>query len=189
MKKKNRPSDKETTAAVLVNIAARVGKLADEAEPTPSWRDKVKAALTGTADRREGMIRAGQAMRDAGKDIDFANLTICIGAENIAEDRIKTDAGLARISAAIKKKEKKYGLKEDEYWPPGEAPDDVETLQAAFNKRCRQIMADVLREFGEDEMAAALLADEDAFDAKYREPGRLAHFGPHPKRRGNTGSS
>lgn len=151
-------------AADLLKIAARIGTLADEAEPSESWRSRVKNALTVCADQDEGMIRAGQAMRDAGVDVDFANMTICMGAEGIAEDR-RTD----KVNRDLRDAEK------------GQLTDDG--LEWEF----RQVEAAVLREFGEDEMADALLANEAAFIAKYREPGRLAHFGPIPKL-GDTGS-
>ncbi len=166
-KPKKRSSRTGTTAAAadLLKIAADIGKLADEAEPSESWRSRVRNALTVCADRNEGMIRAGQAMRDAGVDVDFANMTICMGAEHIAEDRRE-----AKMNRDFRDAEK------------GQLTDDGLEWEA------RRVEAAVLREFGEDEMADALLADEDAFLAKYREPGRLAHFGPLPKRQGNTGS-
>ncbi len=164
----------------LVGIAAKIMKLSAAAEPAPSWKDKVNAARVVCEDTSEAVLRAGQAMRDAGRNVDFANMSICMGAEDIAADREKTDAGLAKISRATAKKKKGYGLKDDEYWPLNEAPDDVKALLAAFTERCRRIEADVLREFGENDMADALLADEAAFNAKYREPGRLAHFGNFP---------
>jgi len=187
MKKPNKKTAARTAAMKpanesekLLGIAARIMKLSADAEPEGSWREKVKRTLSGCENQDEGMIRAGQAMRDAAIDVDFANMTICCGAEDIAADRVKTDAELAKISRTIDAAEKAHGLGKDEYWPQGEAPDDVETLRAAYTKRSRQIEADVLREFGENEMADALLADEDAFNAKYREPGRAAHFGPLP---------
>jgi len=165
----------------LLGIAARIMKLSAAAEPSESWREKVKRALSGCPNRSEGMIRAGQAMRDAGVDVDFAHMTICMGVEHIAEARIQTDAERVRISRAIDAANKAHGLGPDEYWPRGKAPAEVKALNTAHDKRCLQMKADVFREYGENEMADALLADEDAFDAKYREPGRLAHFGPLPE--------
>lgn len=171
-----------TAAADLLTIAARLGKRAKETAAAATWQDKVLTILKTSEDRPEGILRAGQAMRDADIDVDFANMTICIGVEDIAADREQADAERIRISRAIDAANKAHGLGPDEYWPRGEAPDDVEALNAAHDERCRQIRAGVFREFGENEMADALLADEDAFDAKYREPGRLAHFGPIPRR-------
>lgn len=194
MKKPNKKTAARTAAmkptdesGILLGIAARIMKLSADAEPNRSWREKVKAALSGGDDRSDGMIRAGQAMQDAGIDVDFANMTICLGVEDIANDREKADAELARISRAIAAANKAHGLGEDEYWPRGEAPDDVEKLNASFERRAREINADVFRKFGENEMADALLADEEAFIAKYREPGRLAHFGPLSRWPGQKG--
>jgi hypothetical protein len=142
----------------LLGIAARIMRLSADVEPAASWRDRVKRALSGSRNRYEGIIRAGQAMRDAGADVDFANFSICLGAEGIAEERRTAKMNRDREAA-------KHGRALDEDGP---------------DWRSRQVEADVLREFGENEMADALLADEDTFIAKYREPGRLAHFGPLP---------
>lgn len=97
-------------------------------------------------------------MRDAGIDIDFANFSICLGAEGIAEERRS-----AKIDRDIKAAQEGRQMKDD-----------------GRDWRHCQVEAAVLREFGENEMADALLADEAAFNAKYREHGRLAHFGPIP---------
>lgn len=177
------PAAKKLTdeSGPLLGIAARIMRLSADAEPNESWRVKAKRSWAGVEDTSVGILRAGQIMRDADIDVDFALFSICMGAEGIAADREKTDAGLARISRAIDAANKTHGLKEGEYWPRGEAPDDVEELNVAFERRVREIEAAVLREYGENEMADALLADEDAFNAKYREPGRLAHFGPLPE--------
>jgi len=157
-------SAKSAGGTDLLKIATRIGKLADEAEPTMSWRDKVKSILAGPLGEDEGIIRAAQIMREAGAiDGEESCFFIVFGSEIIADRRIMADAELNRISAEIRKKEKKYGLKEDEYWPAGEAPDDVETLRAAFDKRRGHILADVLREFGEDEMVDLYLRNEKEF--------------------------
>jgi len=172
---------KPTAAENLLAVAAELGKRANRAAAEATWRDQVRHIHSAYEDS-EGILRVGQAMRDAGEDPALAYLSICIGTEDIAWNRLDSDAEIARICDAIRKKEAAYGLKEDEYWPQNEAPADVEKLRAAFSKRCRQIEADVLREFGEDEMAAELLADEGAFNAKYREPGQRTEFGPLPRR-------
>ena len=99
-------------------------------------------------------------MRDAGVHLGFALFSICLGAEGIAEGR-----RAAKVDRDLKNAKEGRPLKDD-----------------GRDWRLRQVEADVLREFGENEMADALLADEDAFNAKYREPGRLAHFGPLPGR-------
>ena len=88
------------------------------------------------------------------------------------------DGTLLQLSAAIDAKHREYGAKEDETWAEGEAPDDVEELNNKWERRTREIEAEVLREFGEDEMADALLADHDAFLKAYWEPGRADLCGP-----------
>jgi len=182
-------SAKNAGGTDLLKIAARLGMKVAAAELTATWREKALAALS-SRDRIEGMIRAAQILRDAGAlDIESANFIIAFESEQIAQDRIQSDAELAGISAAIEKKRRDAGIAEDDDWPDEEMPDDVTGLYAAWDRRADGIKAAVLREFGEEEMAAALLADYDAFYEKYWEPGRLAQFGPLPERRGTTGSS
>ncbi len=156
-----RPAAKNKTdeSGPLLGIAARIMRLSADAEPADSWRDRVRRALSGSRNRHEGIIRAGQAMRDAGVDLGFALFSICLGAEGIAEARRS-----AKMERDIKAVNQSQRLEED-----------------GRDWRLRQVEADVLREFGENEMADALLTNEDAFLAKYREPGRLAHFGPLPE--------
>ena len=162
----------------LFSIAASLGDRANRAVAAATWRDRVRHIHSVYGDKSEGILRSGQVMRDAGEDLEFATLSICLGVESLADERINTDPEINKISEAIRKKEAAYGLKENEYWPANEAPDDVEKLRAAWHRRFIEIEAEVFREFGEDKMAADLMADEDAFNAKYREPARLAHFGP-----------
>ena len=105
-------------------------------------------------DRMEIMLDRARKNQDAG----LADEAACfffktIALDRLSEERIMKDAELARISADIEKQEKEYGLKEDEDWPAGEAPENVEALRAVYNERCHQITIDVMREHGEDEIA------------------------------------
>ncbi len=76
------------------------------------------------------------------------------------------DGTLLQLSAAIDAKHREYGAKEDETWAEGEAPDDVEELRAAFDRRYLQLKVAILRHHGENEMAALLEADPDAYEAR-----------------------
>mgnify|MGYP000924584136 FL=1 len=176
--KRARRFDKSSSAGDLLTIAARLGKAAEKAALAAGGRDMAKAILARQEDRPDNIVRAAQFMKAADVDVQGNNFAIAWGCYLIAHDRMETDPDLARISAAAKKKEKEYGLKEGEYWPRGEAPDDVEELNNKWERRTREIEAEVLREFGEDEMADALLADHDAFLKAYWEPGRADLCGP-----------
>lgn len=74
------------------------------------------------------------------------------------------DAEILRLSKAIDDLYKEYGAAEDEHWPDGEAPEDMEELRAAFDRRYLQLKVAILRHHGENEMAALLLNDPSAYD-------------------------
>lgn len=114
----------------------------------PSDRDKRIEA--------EAYIELAKENRSSGEwDEDEAFSCLAFFIVNvIAEQRQDTDEELARISMEMRKKEKEHGLKdEDEYWPRGEGPDDIEELRGAYDYRVREIEMEAMREYGEDEMA------------------------------------
>ena len=124
----------------------------------------VNPVLLDGPDRIECLINLARELREGkelGDDEGFSAIAFFL--DDIAEKRKETDTELARISRAIDRKEKDYGLGKDEDWPPGEAPDDVEKLRAAYDARSSQIDIDVMREHGEDEMADLFLNDEKTY--------------------------
>lgn len=115
-------------------------------------------------DRWENMIDLARSVRDMGTaDEDEAFFYMTIALDSLAEERIQTDAELVRLSNAIDAKYKEYGAAEDDYWPDGEAPEDMEELRTAYDERSRQIDAAVMREHGEAGMADLYLTDEKEF--------------------------
>lgn len=134
--------------------------------------------------RWQNIIEMAQQLRADGRaDKDIAYSLIAQGCIAIGEKRFESDAVLAGISADIRKLEKKHGLKHDEIWLKGEAPDDVERLRAKWEQRADQIIADIFREYGEDLMADAFLADPEAFIAIIQKTDKARDKSP-----GNTGS-
>jgi hypothetical protein len=152
-----------TGAGGLLKIAATLKVQLQRADAGPSWRDRLRAALADP-DRNERIIWAVKNARAAGAmDADEASGMIVAAAEVIAEDLYVTDAELRRIGEAIEVASKAHGLKENEHWPEGEGPDDVQELEAQWDRRSHAILAAVLREHGETDAADLLLVEPDKF--------------------------
>lgn len=166
----------------LLKIIAKLDDQVQKADAGLSWRERVLAALANPDDEK-GQIKAVQILRDAGQiDEESAFFVIAANAGSIAFKRGSNDAELTRINQAIKAAEKAHGLDPDEYWPLGEAPDDVEELRDAYGRREDAILAAVLQEHREDGMADLFLNDRDAWRDQ-REKGRFKMLGPLPDTR------
>jgi hypothetical protein len=164
----------------LLEIATRLKDQVAEADAGLTWREKSIAALANSNDE-EGIIRCAQIQRDeGGASKEESSHRIAFMAENIAIERIKKDKEIKRIGQAIDAAKKAYGLKDDEYWPRGEGPEDVEQLDDEWDRRFDAIFAAVLREHGEDAMADLLITDKKAFH-DLCEKGRAMTYGPLPK--------
>lgn len=149
--------------------------------------ERIKARLIPDAellsghDKKESLLIIARENRDAGRgDKDEAFYIIYSIMEDLANERRETDAELAKISAAVQKKEKEYGLKKGEYWLKGDAPPDVEELEATWEERSSLIETAIMREYGENEMADLYMADRLAFFRRI-ERGREKIFGPLPE--------
>jgi len=171
---------RSNAAADLLSIAAALKDHAAKWDPGPTWRDKVIVAMTGPDDRA-AIIQAAQIERDAGVlEADSCFYILDRFANDAADDRREDDAELNRIGQEIAAAEKAHGLKEDEYFDDDEMPDDIEQMEIALLRRTDAILAAILREYGEDDMADLLLNDRDAYlDRVYS--GRDKFAGPLPQ--------
>jgi hypothetical protein len=179
---------RQVGARELLEIAAELADQVLRADHSSSadlasWRERSLAALDDP-DQNEGIIRACQIQRDAGAlEADEAFFYINYFINGIAEDIYCTDAQLNRIGQAVEAAEKAHGLKDNEYWRKGEAPDDVENLQAAWNGRADAIIADFFRKHGEADMANLLLGDRASFMDRIKNGRRqMASKGTNPWR-------
>lgn len=178
-KAKTAPKKRPSGAASLVKIAAIIRDRINKADAGPTWRERSIAALAST-DRLDGIIRSAQIQRDAGvMAADEAVFVIIAMADQLTSEAMGADAELKRISKAIAAAEKKHGLKDDEYWPAGEAPKDVEKLRKAWDRRHKELNATVLRRYGENDLADKLKTDKAALWDQVGK-GRARIFGPLP---------
>jgi len=118
------------------------------------------------ADQPLGLIiKKAQIIRELGRrgpDDTFAGL------DAIVEGAAGEDRELNRLSRAIDAKYKEYGAKDDEHWPDGEAPEDMEVLRKAFDERQVQLKVSIFRHYGENEMADLLLNDPAAYTERVK---------------------
>ena len=159
----------------LLAIADKLQEQTARMFSQPPWRDKLLAALVAT-DKHHGMLRAGQIFRDYPDyyDADKAVFLIMWNARLLAWRRHETDAELLRLRAAIATAEKAAGVGPDDEWD--DVPPEVDALYGAIEHRELEVEAEVLREYGETELAELRLNDDDAYRAKW-EPGRIRTWG------------
>jgi len=146
-------------AGGLLKIAARLKNQVQKADAGPTWKDRFQAALA-TGGRIEDFLRALHARLSEGgvEDANLHRVMVAELAETISVSYQKKDAEFIRIGMAVDSAELRHGKKPGEDWPDDQdAPEDLLALWAAGRHRANELMAAVLRHFGEGEMADKLL--------------------------------
>lgn len=171
-KAKRTTSGKPTglSAAELIQTADQLGLKLYATEGLTNFRQRAMtslkrieaAGMTYDGLQPEDWILLAQEVREKG---GMSSDEIFAGIDNNVDEIVYDDPEIQRLSAAIDAKYKEYGAKDDECWPDGEAPEDMEVLRTAFDDRRFQLRIAVLRHHGEDEMAALLESDPDAYEA------------------------
>lgn len=117
---------------------------------------------TSDEDDDSAKIKAAQLLRQIRpEEDDYVKQIIRMYVEMMAAERLNDDPEIQRLREEIDRLEKdKYGLEEDEYYPIDEMPDDLRELNDQWNRRMREIEAEILREHGEDALADLYLDDE-----------------------------
>lgn len=156
-------------AADLLKIAERLKNQVGSADAGPSWRDRVMTACSAP-DEYEGMMKSARILLDNGRlDPDSAFFMIASGAAHLSSRAEETDAELKEIERAI----------EDlwENYKGEDGADKLDELEARQSIRHDAIMAAVLREHGENEVADLLLENSDRFIDRM-ESGMVKVLGP-----------
>jgi len=171
-------------AAAIKELESRIRQI----DAKESWR---KMAQLDHAAREAGqetspveLLALSKAIRDSGEwppDTGFFYVVAALMqiADDLDVDPEEDDPALKAIGEKLRAAEVAHGLAEDEYWPLGEAPDDVEQLRAEWEAAHDRRTAAVFRAHGEGDMADLFLNDRLAFDRRY-ERGRRAILGPLP---------
>ena len=116
--------------------------------------DRVLDIITSTGDA-DPWIRAVQRGREEGSISAAASrFMIFKFAEMTPSVLMKTDPGLADITARIDAIRRAHGLTEDEDWNVDEGPPEWQALQTSWNERCDALMAELFERNGEHELAS-----------------------------------
>ncbi len=116
-------------------------------------------------ERAVDIIKAYQNLREAGIiEKEHAYHEIFCAVERITDEKFKDSEKIKKIYSKIDKLERSYGLKEGEYFPPEDAPPDIRALQIEWDLAHYEMLADILKDFGEIELAHLLLNNEEEFD-------------------------
>ena len=97
---------------------------------------------------------------------------IARGLEIISDHRIfelHSDDRLNELSEKIEKVEEREELEDCEYFEPGDpdTPEDYQALNIEFDHRVDEIKADIMREFGEDELSRFFINNRKDYIQRY----------------------
>lgn len=102
------------------------------------------------------------------------------GKREAIRDRDGLGPELEELNDEIDELEHEYGLEEDEFWPVGEAPPDVEALRAKWDAIEERELLAFFRAHGEHFLARLRERDPVAYVQRV-ENGRHFFFGPLPQ--------
>jgi hypothetical protein len=166
MKKIKSPTKKINSGAVaLLKIADRIGRQARKADNLVNWREKISIIIQGHADGKDkpdGILKAAQTFRDAGRIDPDQALSMIVGAVgHLSEKTIMTDPKLNDLSDKMGVICKREGLGEDDYFTLNDpkTPKDWLALNEKYDRRVNEIEAAILKRYGEDEIADLTLND------------------------------
>lgn len=165
MAKRPAPRKHLMGAVGLLEIANLLRVQIRRAENLATWREKIMPLLgPEERGRPSSLLRAVQVLRDA--DVMYADrafFCICCFVLQLAED----DPAIKDLSAKMKAIQQREGLAEDRVLALNdpETPEDYKEM----NRRQDEIIAAILKQYGEDEIAGLLLNDHDAFERRLAE--------------------
>jgi len=125
------------------------------------------------ADRTSNLIRKLQGYWDVNRaKTDLVLYGISLGVQKITDNRIyeqRIDAKLEELNEKIKEIEIREGLKKGEIFILGDpdTPENYEALNIEFNNRINEINAEIMKEFGENEIAELFMNDRKVFIHRY----------------------
>lgn len=133
----------------------------------------------GDSDAARRYLDLVRALRQAGQ-ITFAEYVLQVGSRmEMVSDHRWTEgvysADLAPIDEAMQRVTQAQGLSDDQYWAREDEPPDYRELSDAYSACLDLKLIEVMREFGENELADLREQHPDRYDA-LREEGRRSVF-------------
>lgn len=133
----------------------------------------------GDADAARRYLDLVRALRQAGQ-ITFAEYVLQVGSRiEMVSDHRWTEgaysADLGPIDAAMQRVTRAHGLSDDQYWASEDEPPEYRELSEAYSACLDLKLIEVMREFGEAELADLREQHPDRYDA-LREEGRRSVF-------------
>ncbi len=141
--------------------------------------NEIQSCKIYQTDRASDLIRKLQGQRDTNPaKADLVLYGFALGIYKISDYEIyelRIDYRLKELNEKIKEVEIREGLEKGEVFIPGDpdTPEDYEELNIEFNHRIDEINADIMREFGEDEMAELFMNDRKKFIHRYHNGWRV----------------
>lgn len=156
--------DRADAIAVLDRIAKQVTHAMSWRTAAAMLMERADSESTPPDARNRDLLAAGRIMRDAGAFVDADEEFLFMASPLLALTPSSNDhPELRRLRAEMDAIERAEGLPDDEYWPPGEGPDDYEVLRIKWDRIHKQTIADSFRAYDEAELADQYQRDPKAF--------------------------
>lgn len=153
-------------------INAKLTAIVEASPTTPAWHEAWIAL--GPKSTEEERLKVYQAVRDSGCLPAEAGFYL-VSWQIDAMTNLKAETSLGHLDEQMTAMERAHGLDEGEFWNPGEAPVEYESLRLQYQDAWDDIFAAKLEECGEHEMARQFRTDPDGFQKRSEAGGEFFH--------------
>jgi hypothetical protein len=144
-------------------VSAKLSRLLEGMSSPPDWYSRWCAL--GPTSSEVDRLQACQAIRDAAVLPPAAGFYLVSWQIDAISNEV-AEIELADMEQQLRAIERKHGLQDDEFFLPGEAPDEFEQLRLQCQAAWDGIFLRLLRQHGEPEMAELFETDGDEFERR-----------------------
>jgi len=141
-------------------ITARLASLVVDPAAPPAWYEAWQALGPDATEAQR--LAVYQAIRDDGALPGDASFYL-IAWQIDALSSLIAEAALSEMDDELSAIQKAHGLDEEDFWEPGEAPEEYEQLHHRYIEAWNRLFVEQLRLHGEPEMAELFLTDPVGF--------------------------